>query len=79
MAVRVIVDTAGDALPHVVVAASQSGQVNLRRLIGGLALAPLELPALIRLGQRYHAARRSLCAVARLGFAAPLAVGARVA
>jgi len=79
MAVRVIVDTAGDALPRTVVAASRTGQVNLRRLIGGLALAPLELLALIRLAQRYRAARRSLRAAARAGFAAPRAVRASTA
>ena len=63
MAVRVIVDTAGDVLPRAVVAASQAGQVSMRRLIGGLALAPLELVAMIRLAQRYRAALRSLSAV----------------
>jgi len=70
MAVRVIVDTAGDVLPRAVVAASQAGQVSMRRLIGGLALAPMELFAIIRLAQRYRAARRSLSAVASAGFAA---------
>jgi adenosylhomocysteine nucleosidase len=79
MAVRVIVDTAGDVLPRAVVAASQAGQVSMRRLIGGLALAPLELFAIIRLAQRYRAARRSLSAVASAGFPAPCAAGARVA
>ncbi len=69
MAVRVIVDTAGDVLPRAVVAASQAGQVSMRRLIGGLALAPLELFAIIRLAQRYSAARRSLNAVASAGVA----------
>ncbi len=63
MAVRVIVDTAGDVLPRAVVAASQAGQVSMRRLIGGLALAPLDLVAMIRLAQRYRAALRSLSAV----------------
>ena len=69
MAVRVIVDTAGDVLPRAVVAASQAGQVSMRRLIGGLALAPMELFAIIRLAQRYRAARRSLSAVASAGVA----------
>ncbi|MEP6548509.1 MAG: purine and other phosphorylase-like protein, family 1 [Gammaproteobacteria bacterium] len=79
MAVRVIVDTAGDVLPRAVVAASQTGQVNLRRLVGGLALAPLELVAVIRLARRYRAALRSLSAVARVGLSAPQLAGARVA
>lgn len=79
MAVRVIVDTAGDVLPHAVVAASQAGQVNVRRLISGLALAPLEVIAVIRLAHRYRAALRSLNAVARVGFSLPQVAGARVA
>ncbi len=79
VAVRVIVDTADDVLPRAVVAASQAGQVSMRRLIGGLALAPLELFAIIRLAQRYRAARRSLCAVASAGFPAPCAAGAHAA
>ena len=64
IAVRVIVDTAADVLPRAVVAASRDGQVNLRRLIGGLAVAPLDLIALIRLARAYRAATRSLAAVA---------------
>ncbi|HWX31892.1 MAG TPA: hypothetical protein VNZ53_31220 [Steroidobacteraceae bacterium] len=64
VAVRVIVDTAADVLPRAVVAASRAGQVSLRRLVGGLAVAPFELVALIRLAQRYRAATRSLAAVA---------------
>jgi adenosylhomocysteine nucleosidase len=64
IAVRVIVDTAADVLPRAVVAASRGGQVNIGRLIGGLAAAPLDLIALIRLMQRYRAATRSLAAVA---------------
>lgn len=78
MAVRVIVDTAGDVLPHAVVAASRAGQVSMRRLLGGLALAPLDLVAVIRLAQRYRAALRSLRAVASAGFPQPRAAGARV-
>ncbi len=64
IAVRVIVDTAADVLPRAVVAASREGQVNIRRLIGGLAVAPLDLIALIRLARAYRAATRSLAAVA---------------
>jgi adenosylhomocysteine nucleosidase len=64
VAVRVIVDTAVDALPRAVVAASRAGRVSLRRLVGGIAVAPLELVALIRLARRYRAATRSLAAVA---------------
>ncbi len=64
IAVRVIVDSAEDVLPRAVVAASRDGQVNMRRLIGGLAAAPLDLIALIRLARAYRAATRSLTAVA---------------
>jgi adenosylhomocysteine nucleosidase len=64
IAVRVIVDTAADVLPRAVMAASREGQVNIRRLIGGLAAAPLDLVALIRLAKAYRVATRSLAAVA---------------
>jgi hypothetical protein len=51
-------------LPRAVVAASREGQVNIRRLIGGLAVAPLDLIALIRLAGAYRTAARSLAVVA---------------
>jgi adenosylhomocysteine nucleosidase len=60
IAVRVIVDTAADALPRAVIAASRAGRVQLARLIGGLILAPREIAALLRLAQRYRIAMRSL-------------------
>ncbi len=65
MAVRVIVDSADDALPRAVAAAGRSGQLSILRLIGGLAAAPQDLLGLIRLSRRYRAATRSLAAVAR--------------
>jgi adenosylhomocysteine nucleosidase len=64
VALRVIVDTAMDALPGAVVAASREGRLNIRRLLGGLAAAPLDLVALLRLLRRYRAATRSLTAAA---------------
>jgi adenosylhomocysteine nucleosidase len=64
IAVRVIVDTAADVLPRAIMAASRGGHLNIPRLIGGLAAAPLDLIALIRLAQRYRAATRSLAAAA---------------
>jgi adenosylhomocysteine nucleosidase len=79
MALRVIVDTATDALPQSVLDASRSGHLEVRRLLGGLALAPWELLALIRLAQRYRAATRSLAAVARAGLPTPQALGTRAA
>jgi adenosylhomocysteine nucleosidase len=78
IAVRVIVDTAADALPQAVLAANRAGRLSLRRLLGGLALAPLELIALIRLAQRYRTATRSLAAVARAGLTTPQVLGTRV-
>ena len=77
--IRVIVDTAMDVLPRAVMAASLGGQLSMRRLVGGLAAAPLDLLPLIRLAQRYRAATRSLTAVARADLPAPFAAGARVA
>jgi adenosylhomocysteine nucleosidase len=64
IAVRVIVDTAADVLPRTVMAATRDGQVNIRRLMAGLALAPLDLIGLIRLARAYRAATRSLTAAA---------------
>jgi adenosylhomocysteine nucleosidase len=64
IAVRVIVDTAADVLPGAVMAASRGGRINIPRLLGGLAAAPLDLIALIRLARAYRAATRSLAAVA---------------
>ncbi len=64
IAVRVIVDTAADILPRAVVAASAGGQVRIGRLLGELALAPVECLAMIRLARRYRAATRAMAAVA---------------
>ncbi len=64
MAVRVIVDTAADVLPRAVLAASAGGHVRIGRLLGELALAPVECLAMIRLARRYRAATRAMAAVA---------------
>jgi adenosylhomocysteine nucleosidase len=58
--VRVICDTARDTLPRAVIAASRGGAVSLARLTYGLATAPWELLALLRLARRYRTAMRSL-------------------
>ena len=71
LAVRAIVDTANDPLPMAAIAAASEGSVKLSRLLGALARAPADLPALIRLMWRYRAASRSLAAVARAGALAP--------
>lgn len=71
VALRVIVDTASDALPPSVIAASRSGRVKIGRLLAGLLTAPGEIAALIGLSLRYRAAMRSLRAVAAGGACAP--------
>lgn len=77
LAVRVIVDSAADALPQAVTAAADSeGHLQIWRLIGALARTPADLAPLIRLARRYRAANRSLAAVARVGSLAPYAFAA---
>ncbi|MDB6085998.1 MAG: phosphorylase [Gammaproteobacteria bacterium] len=76
IAVRVIVDTAGDVLPNAVMAASGQGQVQLSKLILGVIRSPRDIAPLFRLAKRYRAASRALIAVARTGALAPLALGA---
>lgn len=76
MAVRVIVDSAGDTLPRAVTAAAdKEGHLRMWSLLGALAREPSDLGPLIRLARRYRAASRSLAAVARLGSLAPYAFG----
>lgn len=77
IAVRVVVDSAGDVLPRAVTAAADNeGHLQIWRLIGALALAPNELAPLIRLARRYRAANRSLATIARMGSVAPSAFAA---
>jgi adenosylhomocysteine nucleosidase len=70
MAVRVIVDGAADVLPQAVLAASRGGHLSVLRLVLGLAVAPRDIVAVIRLARRYRAATRSLSAVVRDGLIA---------
>ena len=74
MALRVIVDTALDAIPAAVTAAGESGQVRIGRLLLGLARSPAQIVPLVRLARRYHLAIRSLRAVGRLGRLGPPAM-----
>jgi len=60
IAVRVIVDTAADALPPSVLAATREGRLRAGRLIAGLAAAPGDIAALIRLARRYRTAMHCL-------------------
>jgi adenosylhomocysteine nucleosidase len=67
IAVRAIVDEAGDAVPAAVVAASLGGELKIGRLVGGLFRSPADIAPLMRLARRYRAATRSLRCVARMG------------
>jgi adenosylhomocysteine nucleosidase len=71
VAVRVIVDTANDALPRAVTAASRSGQVRMAPLLLGLLRSPTDMGPILRLARRYRAAIRSLAAVAASAKLAP--------
>lgn len=76
IAVRVIVDTAADTLPAVVLAAGGGGQVRISRLLLGVVRSPRAIAPLLRLATQYRAATRALVAVARTGVLAPLAFAA---
>ena len=75
VAVRAIVDTAGDALPPAVMAAGAENRVRLARLVLGIVRSPRQIAPVMRLAKRYRAATRALSAVARTGALAPLAFG----
>ncbi len=65
LAVRVIVDRAGDGVPKSVTAAADAaGRLSLWRLLGALTLTPSDLVPLIRLARGYRAAGQALTAVA---------------
>jgi len=74
IAVRVIVDTAGDAIPGAISAAIGAGRVRLARLLLGLLRSPAQVAPLIRLARRYRTAARTLAAVARTGALASVAL-----
>ena len=69
---RVVVDTAGDALPRCVQQATGAhGEVSLPRLVWGLVQAPADLGALLRLSRRYRAALDSLRYLGQRGLGVP--------
>lgn len=74
IAIRVIVDTATDELPETAVRSIQSGRVRFSRLILGIVRRPRDIAPLMRLAERYRAAKRSLTEVARTGVLAPVAL-----
>ncbi len=60
-AVRAVADDADTVIPSAVAAATDaSGQIAPWRLLGALGRHPGQIPALIRLGRRFGAARRTL-------------------
>lgn len=68
LAVRVIVDRAGDVLPDTFVAAiDASGEFSVWRLLAQLARSPGELSALLQLAHTFQQANRALAAVAASG------------
>ena len=74
VAVRVIADTAVDALPRAVIEATRLGSVRIARLLLETVRRPGDVAGLIRLAQRYRTARRVLAAVAHTGVLAPFAM-----
>ncbi len=70
IAVRVIVDTAGEDLPGAVLAASTQAKVSIGRLLAGLALAPWEARAVIRLAGRFRIACAVLAGIGEPGLPA---------
>jgi len=73
LAVRAIVDTAADDVPHAVIAAAAAGAIGvpLGRLVGALARTPADILPLIRLARRFRTASRALAAAAASGALTP--------
>lgn len=66
LAIRAIVDPVNMDLPRAIqYAANAQGQIVLSRLLLFLMLHPLELPALIKLGLQFNAAKKTLKVAAR--------------
>ena len=76
IAIRVIVDTAGEDLPRAVLAASGGAHPSLVKLLAGLALAPREIGALIGLARRFRAACAVLASIGEPGLPARRALTA---
>jgi adenosylhomocysteine nucleosidase len=76
IAVRVIVDAAGDAVPEVALAASREGEVRILPVLLGILKSPRQMAPLLRLSRRLSCATRSLAAVAGSGALAPRAYAA---
>lgn len=70
LAVRIIVDTAGEDLPRAVLAASGGASPSIPRLLAGLVRAPRDVGALIRLAKRFRVACAVLASIAEPGLPA---------
>lgn len=70
IAVRVIVDTAGEDLPGAVLEASAHSELSIVRLLAGLARAPWEVRALMRLAGRFKTACAVLAGIGEPGLPA---------
>ena len=65
LVVRAVADPVHMNLPAAVVhALNAQGQIELPKLLGYLLMHPWQIPALIKLGQHFHAAQRTLQLVA---------------
>ena len=71
---RVVVDTAADELPLAVLAASRGGEVQIGRLVLGLALAPWSIGAVRELARRFRTACDELSRIAAPDLPARLAL-----
>jgi len=69
-AIRVVSDAASQDLPPAAIAgANADGTISLARVLAAIAVNPLQIPALIRLGRSTGVATRRLRALADLGLA----------
>ncbi len=67
---RVVADTAWDALPSVALAATATdGRVKVMKSVFGALTRPWQIPGLIRLGTRTNRARKTLTQLADFGLA----------
>jgi hypothetical protein len=67
MAIRTVADSFDAVIPETsLTAVDEFGQLNLLKLLEGLAQRPLDLVPMIRLGRNFRAAQVTLATVVRL-------------
>jgi adenosylhomocysteine nucleosidase len=75
LAIRIVLDGAGDALPHATAdAIKPDGNLDIRGLMRGLARHPKDVPALMVLGRKSSIAQgrlKAVCEALKPGFAVP--------